>query len=61
MARTFNCGIGMMLVASAEAARSVAADLGAAGEKVYEIGRIVARRPGMAAATVEGMAAAWNA
>jgi phosphoribosylformylglycinamidine cyclo-ligase len=61
MARTFNCGIGMMLVASAEAARDLALDLGAAGEKVYEIGRIVPRRPDMAGATVEGMAAAWNA
>lgn len=61
MARTFNCGIGMMLVASAEAARGLAADLGAAGEKVYEIGRIVPRHPGMTGATLEGMAAAWNA
>jgi phosphoribosylaminoimidazole (AIR) synthetase len=51
----------MMLVASAEAARDLAADLGAAGEKAYEIGRIVPRRPDMAGATVEGMAAAWNA
>jgi len=61
MARTFNCGIGMMIVVSAGAARRVAADLGAAGEAVFEIGRIVARRAGMAAATVEGMAAAWSA
>ena len=51
----------MMIVVSAEAARRVAADLGAAGEAVFEIGRIVARRAGMAAATVEGMAAAWSA
>ncbi len=60
MARTFNCGIGMMLVMAPEAARAVAGTLRAAGEQVHEIGRIVARRPGMAAATVEGMAAAWN-
>jgi phosphoribosylformylglycinamidine cyclo-ligase len=60
MARTFNCGIGMMLVVAPEAARAVAANLRAADEQVHEIGRIVARRPGMAAATVEGMAAAWN-
>ncbi len=61
MARTFNCGIGMMLVAAPEAARGVAADLAAAGEEVFEIGRIVVRRPGVAAAMVEGMTAAWNA
>jgi phosphoribosylaminoimidazole (AIR) synthetase len=50
----------MMLVMAPEAARAVAGTLRAAGEQVHEIGRIVARRPGMAAATVEGMAAAWN-
>ena len=61
MARTFNCGIGMMLVAAPEAAHRIASDLAAAGEQVFEIGRIVARRPDMAAVTVEGMAAAWNA
>jgi phosphoribosylformylglycinamidine cyclo-ligase len=61
MARTFNCGIGMMLVVAPDALRSVAEELTAAGEKVFEIGRIIARRPDVAAATVEGMAAAWNA
>jgi phosphoribosylformylglycinamidine cyclo-ligase len=61
MARTFNCGIGMMLVTAREDAQRVAADLSAAGEKVFEIGRIVARGSGTAAATVEGMAVAWNA
>ena len=60
MARTFNCGIGMMLVTAREAAQNVAADLTAAGETVFEIGHIVRRRAGKAAATVEGMAAAWN-
>jgi phosphoribosylformylglycinamidine cyclo-ligase len=60
MARTFNCGIGMMLVVGAEAAAAVAGGLRAAGETVFEIGRIVPRRPGMAGAIVEGMAAAWR-
>jgi phosphoribosylformylglycinamidine cyclo-ligase len=60
MARTFNCGIGMMLVVAPDAAPGVAAQLTDAGEQVHDIGRIVARRPGMAAASVEGMAAAWN-
>ena len=61
MARTFNCGIGMMLVTTRAEARDLAASLAAAGETVFEIGRIVARGSQAPAATVEGMAAAWNA
>jgi len=60
MARTFNCGIGMMLVTAPDAARAVTAVLAGAGETVFEIGRIVPRRGEQPAATVEGMAAAWN-
>ena len=60
MARTFNCGIGMMLVTAPEAAKAIAADLTAAGETVFEIGRIVPRRAEAPGATVEAMAAAWN-
>ncbi len=60
MARTFNCGIGMMLVTAPDAAKSVAAELTAAGETVFEIGRIVERRDDAPGATVEAMAAAWN-
>src|SRR6476619_4590722 len=40
MARTFNCGIGMAVVASADAADSVSNALEEAGEEVFEIGRI---------------------
>jgi len=60
MARTFNCGIGMMLVTATDAAKAVAAQLTAGGETVYEIGRIVPRRADKPSATVEAMAAAWN-
>jgi phosphoribosylformylglycinamidine cyclo-ligase len=60
MARTFNCGIGMMLVTAPDAAKAVTAVLAGAGETVFEIGRIVPRRGEQPAATVEGMAAAWN-
>ncbi len=60
MARTFNCGIGMMLVTAPDAAKAVTAVLASAGETVFEIGRIVARRDEEPAATVEAMAAAWN-
>jgi phosphoribosylformylglycinamidine cyclo-ligase len=60
MARTFNCGIGMMAVVEPDKAEAVAAQLTAAGETVFPIGRIVARRGDMAGAAVEGMTAAWH-
>ncbi len=44
MMRTFNCGIGMVVVAAAGQAAQVAAVLQQAGETVTPIGRIVPRR-----------------
>ena len=43
MNRTFNNGIGMVVVVDASAAAACAATLSAAGEKVYTIGRIAER------------------
>jgi phosphoribosylaminoimidazole (AIR) synthetase len=43
MARTFNCGIGMVAVVDPKAEAPVTAALTAAGERVHRIGRIVAR------------------
>src|SRR5581483_4336332 len=57
LARTFNCGIGMMAVAAPEHADALAAQLTAAGERVWRIGRIVTRREGTAGAVLQGMAA----
>jgi phosphoribosylformylglycinamidine cyclo-ligase len=48
MNRTFNNGIGMVLVVSAAQAPAVAATLQAAGEQVYTIGNIAERRNGAA-------------
>ena len=42
MARTFNCGIGMIVVTEADAAKAVSACLADQGESVFEIGRIEA-------------------
>ena len=56
MARTFNCGIGMIVVVPAAEAEGVAEALGAAGETVFTIGRIEA---GPRGCTVTGSAETW--
>ncbi|PKB24866.1 phosphoribosylformylglycinamidine cyclo-ligase [Novosphingobium kunmingense] len=58
MARTFNCGIGMVLAVSADDAAAVKADLEAAGETVFVIGAIEA---GSRGCTVQGSADDWSA
>ncbi|WP_333836977.1 phosphoribosylformylglycinamidine cyclo-ligase [Novosphingobium sp.] len=58
MARTFNCGIGMVLAVEAEGADALAADLTAAGETVYRIGEVVEGDKGC---TVFGSAETWSA
>jgi phosphoribosylformylglycinamidine cyclo-ligase len=58
MARTFNCGIGMIAVVAPDQADSVQAALEGAGETVYVIGRI---EPGQRGCTVIGSADAWSA
>jgi phosphoribosylformylglycinamidine cyclo-ligase len=44
MLRTFNCGIGMVLVVAADKAGTVKTTLKRAGETVYEIGHIVPKQ-----------------
>ena len=58
MARTFNCGIGMVLAVAADDVAGVQADLVAAGETVHVIGAI---EPGERGCTVQGSAEAWSA
>ncbi len=41
LARTFNCGIGMVAVVDPDAESRISAALSAAGERVFRIGRIV--------------------
>ena len=43
MLRTFNCGVGMVLVVASEAASAVRGRLAADGETVFDLGRVVAR------------------
>jgi phosphoribosylformylglycinamidine cyclo-ligase len=58
MARTFNCGIGMVLIVSEEDSTGVSRDLEQAGETVFRIGRIEEGRKGC---TVGGPAGSWSA
>jgi phosphoribosylformylglycinamidine cyclo-ligase len=46
MLRTFNCGIGMILVAAPKDARSIAAVLQREGESVVELGQVTAAASG---------------
>jgi phosphoribosylformylglycinamidine cyclo-ligase len=58
LARTFNCGIGMVAIVAPEQAEAVTASLEAAGERVHAIGRIEAGPPGC---TVRGSDETWSA
>jgi phosphoribosylformylglycinamidine cyclo-ligase len=58
MARTFNCGIGMVLAVAADDVAAVQAELQAAGETVHVIGAIEA---GARGCTVQGADEVWSA
>jgi phosphoribosylformylglycinamidine cyclo-ligase len=58
MARTFNCGIGMVLAVRPEAVADVTAELVNFGEIVHQIGAITAGQRGC---TVRGAAGTWSA
>jgi phosphoribosylformylglycinamidine cyclo-ligase len=57
MARTFNCGIGMVAIVAPDHVSAVKSALEGAGEAVFEIGRIEAGERGC---TVSGKAGSWN-
>ena len=58
MARTFNCGIGMVVAVAADAAADVSARIEAAGETVFRIGAVEAGERGC---TVRGGGETWSA
>lgn len=57
MARTFNCGVGMVLAVDAADADAVSAELTERGETVFRIGSIV---EGQRGCTVRGNAGCWG-
>ena len=57
LARTFNCGIGMVLVVAPELAEAVTDSVTAAGETVHRIGAVEA---GPRGCTVHGPAESWS-
>jgi phosphoribosylformylglycinamidine cyclo-ligase len=58
LARTFNCGIGMVLAVTPDLAREVAAELETLGESVSRIGELI---DGPRGCTVRGGADTWSA
>ena len=58
LARTFNCGIGMVAVVAEHEAAGVTAALEAQGERMFRIGQVEA---GPRGCTVRGGAEAWSA
>ena len=58
MARTFNCGIGMVLVVDEGSVDAMLTDLSAAGETAFAIGQIVSGEKGC---TIAGPAECWSA
>ncbi|MBD3728835.1 MAG: phosphoribosylformylglycinamidine cyclo-ligase [Sphingomonadales bacterium] len=58
MARTFNCGVGMVLAVAPENLATATAALEAAGEQVLRVGTIVAGEKGC---TVRGSQESWSA
>ena len=59
MARTFNCGIGMVAVVAAADADRIAELLTAQGVPTHRIGSVVPRAAGAAGCTVAGLAERW--
>jgi phosphoribosylaminoimidazole (AIR) synthetase len=59
MLRTFNCGVGMAVVVDPARSAEVRAAFEAAGETVFEIGRIQARAEGAPSVVIEKLAETW--
>ncbi len=61
LARTFNCGIGMVAVVAPEAAERISAAFDTAGETVTRIGTVVPASGDAARVSIHGWETAWHA
>jgi phosphoribosylaminoimidazole (AIR) synthetase len=59
MARVYNCGLGMVAVVASGDAAEVQAIFEAAGETVFQAGKVVPRAAGGPGSVVRETAAAW--
>jgi phosphoribosylformylglycinamidine cyclo-ligase len=59
MGRVFNCGVGMVVVVNRDDAERASAILTESGERVFQIGRVVARRGDMPGCVVSAAERAW--
>jgi phosphoribosylformylglycinamidine cyclo-ligase len=60
MARVFNCGIGMVAILRADDVAPAKALLARAGERVFEIGRVVPRAAGAPRVAIRHLEQAWR-
>ncbi|MEX2450822.1 MAG: phosphoribosylformylglycinamidine cyclo-ligase [Rhodospirillales bacterium] len=61
MARTFNCGIGMIAIVEPDKAAALTATLERNGETVFALGRIAARNQADSQVDIENMESLWRA
>ncbi len=59
LARTFNCGIGMVAIVAPDQAGDAIDRLTAAGETVHRIGRVVPAATGLPLVRIDGTESAW--
>ncbi len=59
LARTLNCGIGMIVIVDADKAEDVKTELAAQGESVSEIGRVIKKPADVEDIIIENMDTAW--
>ena len=55
LARTFNCGIGMIVIVKPDQAETITKKLQDSGERVFQIGQLKARAPGAQPVIIENM------
>ena len=55
LARTFNCGIGMIVIVKPDQAETITKKLRDSGERVFQIGHLKARAPGAQPVIIENM------